>query len=107
MPVHHTRGDTFSRAGQIALPEGSVGMSDMTGWGGRCQVRTQSGALVQELQFIWIDATQRLFLLTATAEQLTAAPTGTHVFDIQLTTPAGQKLSSAKDTFTVSGDVTP
>lgn len=96
----------MSRASQIEIPEGSVGMSDMTGWAGRCQVRTQSGVLVQELGFEWLDASERLFKVSATAAQVADWPVGSHVYDIELTTPAGQRLSTKKDLLILREDVT-
>jgi hypothetical protein len=103
--VHHTRGDSFSRAGQIEVTEGSTNVSDMTHWTGRCQVRTQSGQLVQQVSFAWLDASQRLFALYATEQETAAWPSGTHNIEIELTTPAGQRVTCYRDQLVLTGDI--
>lgn len=105
MPVHHTRGEAFSRGGQIEIPAGSLNASDMTGWLGRCQVRTQGGQLVQEIAFQWLDASQRLFSLNATEAQTATWPSGTHNIEIEVRTPAGQWVTCYRDLLIFTGDV--
>lgn len=103
MPIAHKRGDTFSRAGQFMVTADGLNMDDMTGWTGRCQVRSQAGVLVQELTFTWLNPVDRLFKLEATAAQTAAWPLGTHRFDIELTTPAGQRVTGPTDRLILTG----
>jgi hypothetical protein len=104
MPMAINRGDAFVRAGQFAVAADGINVGDMTGWSVRCQVRTQTGELVEELEFAWLDAAQRLFRLTS--GDTTGWPVGTHVFDMQLTTPAGERITGPKDLLITSQGAT-
>ena len=104
MPIQLTRGDTFDRGGQFIVSSDGLNITDMTGWVGRSQVRTQTGELVEELTFEWLDATQRLFRLYSAGTD--EWPVGTHIFDIRLTTPEGQSATGPKDTLVVGAGAT-
>ena len=101
----HKRGDTFDYSDQLAMTVNGVPVTDFTGMVGASQIRTDRGALVAELEFTWLDATQGLFRLRS-QQPTTNWPIGMLLHDIQLTTPSGDVVSTATETFRLVGDVT-
>lgn len=104
MPLHHTHGP-FSRAGQVDVAEGGLNALDMTGVVGRCEVRSQSGALLQEFVFRWFDAAQRLFEISASEQVVQALPVGTHLIVVELQMPDGQWTPCYRDLFIYTRNV--
>ena len=54
----HKRGDTFEFSGVIDVKHQGKIVPDLTGWAGKSQLRKQSGELIADLVFTWIDAAQ-------------------------------------------------
>ena len=101
----HKRGDTFDYSDQFEMTELGLPVPDMTGMSGASQIRTPEGVLVAELTFTWLDASERLFRVRF--EGSTAAwPLGTLLHDIQITTGAGDVISTPTETFRLVQDVT-
>ena len=101
----HKRGDTFDMSGPIVIHDGDVPLPDLTGWAGKSQIRTLTGSLVAELQFIWIDAAQCLARLRC-ATPTTSWPIGPAVMDIEFTGPAGDVVSTPTARFEIVKDET-
>ena len=106
----HKRGDTFDYSDQLAMTIDGVPVTDFTGMVGASQIRTMDGVLVAVLAFTWLDAAQGLFRLRQTGPiRWPAAPGSGSVtvkHDIQLTTPGGDVVSTATETFRLVEDVT-
>lgn len=100
----HKRGDTFDRSGQITINVDGVHVPDLTGWAGAAQVRTRSGALIAAITFTWLDATQSLARIRAA--DTTGWPVGPAEIDIQLTSPAGDVVSTDTERLDIVSDVT-
>ncbi|MDP2262683.1 MAG: hypothetical protein Q8K24_05940 [Hydrogenophaga sp.] len=101
----HKRGDTFSHAGEITVADAGTPVLDLTGWQGRSQVRSQlNDALIADLEFTWLDATQRLCALRC--QDTSTWPLGEAEIDIQLTSPDGDVVSTGTTVFAVVKDVT-
>ena len=100
----HRRGATFDLSGVITVKHQGIPVPDLTGWTGACKVKTPTGALVAELQFTWLDASQRLARIRA--QNTDNWPVGTVVTDILLTSPNGDKVPTDKAEFTVFAGVT-
>lgn len=101
----HKRGDTFDYADQLAMTVDGVAVTDFTGMTGASQLRNNAGSLVASLQFTWLDAAQGLFRVRSTAPTDTW-PVGLLLHDVQLTTAAGDVVSTATEIIQLVGDVT-
>ena len=101
----HKRGDTFDYSDQLAMTINDVPVTDFTGMVGASQIRTPEGTLVAALDFTWLDVTQGLYRVRA-PNPTTAWPVGVLLHDVQLTTPSGDVVSTATETFKLVGDVT-
>ena len=87
------RGSTFDFSGQISVTDAGVAVADLTGWTVTCQLRPQSGGLIADLQFTWLDASQRLCRIRSTTS--TAAwPEGVAEIDIRLVSPSGDVVAT-------------
>jgi hypothetical protein len=100
----HKRGDTFSMSGTVSATDGGVAVTDFTGWTGASQVRDENGDKVADLTFAWVDPTAKTMTLTYAAT--TSWPVGNVFLDIQLTTPAGDIISTGTTRFAVIEDIT-
>ena len=100
----HKRGDTFDVSGQIDVTLQGSPVLDLTGWTGASQIRTTSGALIADLTFSWLNPAQRLMRLRATNSS--GWMLGTHEIDVQLTSPAGDVVSTSTATIEIVRDVT-
>jgi hypothetical protein len=101
----HKRGDTFDYATVITATVGGLPVTNFTGWGGACQLRdATTDALIADLDFSWLDAATgraRLRAQNTRAWPLVLAHT-----DIELTTPAGDTVSTPTSIITIVKDVT-
>ena len=100
----HKRGDTFSLSGTVSATDGGVAVTDFTGWTGASQLRDESGAKIADLTFAWVDATAATASLVHTST--TTWPVGPAWFDIQMTTPAGDIISTESTYFQIVEDIT-
>jgi hypothetical protein len=105
MTATHKRGDTFRRSGALTVTDYGTTVTDMTGWTGRSHIRDGAGNLIASLTFSWLDASQRLCELHAPAGT-TGWPVGRASLDIELTTPAGEIVSTATQFINIIADVT-
>jgi hypothetical protein len=101
----HKRGDTFDYSDQLAMTINDVPVTDFTGMVGASEIRTPEGVLVAALDFTWLDVTQGLYRVRS-PNPTTAWPVGLLLHDVQLTTPGGDVISTATETFKLVGDVT-
>jgi hypothetical protein len=104
--VQHKRGDTFDLSGAIDVTLDGQAVQDLTGWTGRSQLRTTAGKLVAELDFVWLDATKRLVRLRKSASATLTWELGEVLIDIELTSPAGDVVSTPTATLLVTKDNT-
>lgn len=100
----HKRGDTFDLSGPVQVTEGGTPVANFAGWGIACQLRRPDGVLVATLQATWLDTAARLMRLRAT--DTAAWPFGVVEMDVQLTTPAGDVVSTPTEKFEVVREVT-
>lgn len=98
------RGDTFILSGPITVTDGGEALTDLTGFTGRSQLRELKGPLIAELVFSWLDAEQCLCQLSAS--NTAAWPVGLAEFDIELTSPAGQVMSTRTACIEIVKDIT-
>lgn len=101
----HKRGDTFDYSDQLAMTADGVALADLTGMVGASQIRTTDGALVAELSFSWLNAAQGLYRVRSVGPT-DGWPLGTGLHDVQLTTPAGDVISTATEIIQIVRDVT-
>ena len=103
--AQHKRGDTFVVAGTITATVGGVAVTNLTSWTGASQLRdATTDALIATLEFTWLNAATgqaRLRCADTTAWPITLAN-----LDIQLTTPAGDIVSTPTAALSIVKDVT-
>lgn len=81
-------GESFAAGGSLSDETGAP--IDLTGYSGRCEVRTTDGTLVGEVA-VTIDAgAAGSFELRAAAESTAAWAIGSHVADVRLVSPGGE-----------------
>lgn len=97
-------GDTFDISGVLPVTVNGVAVTDFTGWTGRSQIRTKTGKLVAQLVFTWLNTAGFVRLHFAGTTQ--GWPVGAALIDVELTTPAGDVISSLTSTITVEQDIT-
>lgn len=100
----HRRGATFDLSGVITVKHQGVPVPDLTGWTGASKVKTPHGQLVADLEFSWLDASQRLARIRA--QNTDNWPVGVLVTDILLTSPNGDKVPTDRAEFTCFAGVT-
>lgn len=101
----HRRGATFDLSGVITVKHQGVPVPDLTGWTGASKVKTQHGQLVAELEFSWLDASQRIARIRA--QNTDNWPVGVVLeTDILLTSPNGDKVPTDRAEFTCFAGVT-
>ena len=101
----HKRGDTFEFSGVIDVKHQGQIVPDLTGWTGKSQLRKQSGELIADLVFAWIDAAQRICNLKhngSTADW----PICVAQMDIEMTSPDGHIVSTQTTEINIAKDVT-
>lgn len=101
----HKRGDTFDYADRLAMTVDGVAVVDFSGMTGTSEIRDRSGRLVAALAFTWLDAAQGLYRVRSTGPT-DAWPVGVLLHDVQLTTPAGDVVSTATEAIELVADVT-
>lgn len=100
----HKRGDTFIFGVYVKATVNGAIQTDLTGWTGSSQIRQMNGAKIADLTFSWDDASVaagRLYYASTAAW-----PVGDAVIDIQMTTPAGEIISSETIHIEIQEDVT-
>lgn len=103
----HTRGDTFDRYGPVTVTQEGSELPDLTGWTGRCQIRTMAGSLIAEPVFTWLDASAGLCRIHVPNSIGTSDwPIGLAMMDIEFTSPAGDIVSTGVATLNVVQDAT-
>lgn len=103
----HIRGDTFDRSGPVTVTQDGVVLTDLTGWTGKCQIRTAGGALIAEPVFTWLNAATGLCRLNVPNTTGTADwPLGEAKMDIQFTAPSGDIVSTLVARIDVLEDAT-
>ena len=106
MSYKHTRGDTFSVAGEVEIKDSNGDrILDLTDWTGASQIRDENDELIAELTFTWVDATKSLMALVF-EESTDEWKIGRLYTDVQFISPAGDIISSKVAFFDVSRDVT-
>ena len=97
--VSHKKGDTIRVSGRFTG-------ADYTGWTGRSQVRRdEDDTLLSELVFEWIDAVEGFFV--AVVLNTDNWPANKYVlFDVEITSPAGEVRSSEAIRILVRRDAT-
>jgi hypothetical protein len=100
----HKRGDTFSRTGAIEVYQNGVRLLNLTGWTGLCHLRDKADRLIANLGFTWVDATQSLARLDATAAVTKTWPVEELYTDIQMTSPAGVVVSTVTTAIAITKD---
>ncbi len=101
--MEHIRGDTFDYSGQLGLTVQGVATPNLAGWTGRSQVRTLDGTLIEALTFEWIDDSQSQVHIFS-QNDTSSWPLGKAQWDIELTSPAGKRISTKLVTFTIIRD---
>lgn len=107
------RGDTFDYSDELVVTDDGVELPSLLGWTGASQIRHTGDVLlgiapdtlVATLVFTWLDATQRLYRVRSDGPT-TGWPTGVVMHDVQLTSPAGDVVSTETELFRIVGDVT-
>lgn len=107
----HIRGDTFSMSGPVTVMELDTAtgeyarLLDLTGWSVASQIRDTLDHVVATLDATWLDAAQSLLTVAAPGSTADWQP-GRVYIDVQLTSPAGDVVSTPRAEFKVRGDVT-
>jgi hypothetical protein len=104
--VEHKRGDTFDLSGAVDVTLDGQSVEDLTGWTARSQLRTPVGTLVAELDVVWLDASKRLLRLRKSASATLTWVLGEVLIDIELTSPAGDVVSTPTASLIVTRDNT-
>lgn len=101
----HKRGDTFELSGVIDVKHQGQIVPDLTGWVGKSQLRKQSGELIADLVFTWIDAAQRICNIK---HEGSAAdwPICVAQMDIKMTSPDGYVVSTQTAEINIARDIT-
>ena len=101
----HKRGDTFEFSGVIDVKHQGQPVPDLTGWVGKSQLRKQSGELIADLVFAWIDAAQRIFNIKHNGSTADWAVCLAQM-DIEMTSPDGHIVSTQTTEINIVKDVT-
>lgn len=99
-------GDSFSVPVQVEASwlEGQI--EDFTGWSGFSQLRrAETMALIADLEFAWLDAAIGLVHLKFEGDTSRWAIGGA-VLDVELLSPAGQRVSSQRISLEIERGVT-
>ncbi len=99
--AQHKRGDTFDLSGLATI----TGVTDFTGWTGRCQVRTANDTLVEALTFAWLDVSTGLMRIYA-AGPTVSWPVGLAYLDIEFTSPSSDVVSTQTSVVHIVKDIT-
>ena len=103
--ITHKRGDTFILTGGITATVGGVTATNFTNWTGASQLRdATTDELIATLEFTWLDPATgqvRLRFADTSGWPITLANT-----DVQLTTPAGETVSTTTSIINIIKDVT-
>lgn len=101
----HKRGDTFDYSDRLEMSIDGVAVADFAGMAGASQIRTTAGALVASLEFSWLSQSEGLYRVRSIGST-DDWPVGVLLHDVQLTTLAGDVVSTATEAFQLVGDVT-
>lgn len=109
----HKRGDTFDYSDQFALTIDGVPVTDFAAMTGASMLRhagdralnIEPGTLVATLVFSWLDASQGLYRVRADGSTADW-PLGVLMHDVQLTTAAGDVVSTPTELIKLVEDVT-
>ena len=103
-PYEHKRGDTFNFGLYVKATVNGDLQTDLTGWTGKSQLREINGSKIADLTFSWDDASIAAARLYATST--TGWAVGPAVLDVEMTTPAGEVVSSRTINIDILEDVT-
>lgn len=104
MIYEHKRGDTFNFGLYVKATINDAVQVDLTGWTGKSQIRQANGSKIADLTFAWDDASVAAARLSATGTS--AWPVGDALLDVEMTTPAGEIVSSDTIHIAILEDVT-
>lgn len=104
--MQFTRGDTFYFAGPVKAKVNGVETTDLTGWSARSQIRTDKGALVDDLTLVWLARAPVAAISIEGSGPTGDWPLGDAVIDIEFTDPSGRIVSTSKQSFKITLDVT-
>lgn len=101
------QGTTFALPLRLHPVVAGAAVADLTGWSARAQIRTAAGALVSDLEVVWVDRAARLISLGCPATVTAAWPAGKLNIDVELTAPDGAvRINSSTMTISVLSRVT-
>lgn len=98
-------GETWAEGGSLSDDDTGAPI-DLTGYSGRCEVRTADGSLVGEIDVTIDSGTGGTFELRADAESTSAWSIGAHVADVRLISPEGEVHPSPTFGVRVSSPIT-
>lgn len=104
MSVEFKRGATFDFSGPFTVTVDGVALSDLTGWTGKCEIRTDNGELVASPTFTWVNAATRIGRLRAVDTE--DWPLGPVFLDIRLTSPTGDVVPTSTTRMEIVREVT-
>ena len=97
-------GDTFDISGILPVTVNGVPVTDFTGWATRCQLRTKTGKLIATLVTTWLNSSGALRINFVGSTQ--AWPVGVAQIDVEVTTPAGDIISTTTNDIKIVQDIT-
>lgn len=103
--MQFTRGDTFEFSGPVTATVNGTEITDLTDWEAACQIRTEMGGLVADLEVTWLARSPAQIRIKAPGSTQ-GWPPGKARFDIQFTTPDGRIVSTRPAAMTITQDVT-
>lgn len=104
MTVEFKRGATFDFSGPFTVTVDGVTLPDLTGWTGRCEIRTDNGELVASPAFTWVNAAARIGRLRVT--ETDTWPLGPVFLDVRLTSPTGDVVPTSTTKLEIVREVT-
>ena len=104
--MQFTRGDTFYFAGPVTAKVNGVETTDLSNWSAQSQIRTDKGALIDDLVLTWLSQAPIAAISLQGSGSTVDWPLGEARIDIEFTTSDGKIVSTSRQAFQIVLDVT-
>jgi hypothetical protein len=100
MAAEHRQGDSWAYVGTASVKSVDGDIVDVAGWGISSQLKKHNGDVVADINTAWISTAEQTF--SHNYLDTTTWPLGTLYFNIKLTSPGGEVISSTPAAVTIT-----
>jgi hypothetical protein len=100
MAASHRQGDSWVYVGKASVKTIDGELVNVVGWDISSAVKRANGDLIANIDTTWVSTAEQTF--THTKLDTTAWPLGTQYFNIKLTSPEGEIISSTPAAVTIT-----